>query len=104
MKQHSQDVPAPPRVGAENSPTAELSAGCSGATPRAADSLLVMPSNNTGIEIGRLVGMYPGRLGHLFSPDGLRQTYDWMPFALDNGKYACWSSGKQWHEKTKGHK
>jgi hypothetical protein len=40
---HSQDVPAPSRVGADYGPEAEPSAGCSGATPRAADSLRVVP-------------------------------------------------------------
>jgi hypothetical protein len=60
--------------------------------------MIVMPTNNTGILVGYLVGQYPGRLGHLFSPEGLRKTYDWMPFSLDNGKFACWSRGKQWDE------
>ena len=59
-----------------------------------------MPSNNTGIVVGYLAGRYPNKIGHLFSPDGLRATYDWMPYALDNGKFACWSSGKQWDEEA----
>lgn len=58
----------------------------------------VMPSNNTGILVGYLVGLYPGKLGHLFSPEGLRRTHEWLPFALDNGKFACWSKGKEWDE------
>jgi len=62
--------------------------------------MLVMPSNNTGIVVGYLAGSYPGRIGHLFSPEGLRQTHDWMPFALDNGKFACWSRGKPWDESS----
>lgn len=40
---HSQDVPAPSRVGADYSPPAEALPGCSGATRRAADSLRVVP-------------------------------------------------------------
>lgn len=60
--------------------------------------MLVMPSNNTGIVVGYLAGRHPGKIGHLFSPDGLRRTHDWMPFALDNGKFACWDSGKVWDE------
>ena len=57
-----------------------------------------MPSNNAGIVVGYLAGKYEGQLGHLFSPEGLARTYDWMPFALDNGKFACWSVGKDWDE------
>lgn len=60
--------------------------------------MIVMPTNNTGIVVGYLAGRYPQRIGHLFSPEGLRETHDWLPFALDNGKFACWSSGKEWDE------
>jgi len=47
-----------------------------------------MPTNNTGIVVGYLAGKYPRRIGHLFSPEGSRETHDWLPFALDNGKFA----------------
>jgi DNA (cytosine-5)-methyltransferase 1 len=60
--QHSQDVPAPPRVGAEYSPDAERSAGCSGATPRAADSLRelhLFAGAGGGILGGMLLGHTP---------------------------------------------
>jgi len=57
-----------------------------------------MPSNNTGIIVGYLAGRFPGRIGHLFSPKGLQRTHPWLPFALDNGKFACYQSNKEWDE------
>ena len=59
---HSQDVPAPSRVGADYGPEAEPSAGCSGATPRAADSLRelhLFAGAGGGILGGMLLGHTP---------------------------------------------
>lgn len=58
--------------------------------------LVVMPSNNSGMQIGYLAGKYPGRLGWLISPEGWRKPPSWMPYALDNGAYGAWANGKQW--------
>lgn len=60
--------------------------------------MIVMPANNRGIVAGWLAGRFPGRVGHLYSPGGLSRVYDFVPFALDNGRYPAWSSGKQWNE------
>ena len=62
MSKHSQDVPAPSRVGADFGPEAEPSAGCSGATPRAADSLRelhLFAGAGGGILGGMLLGHTP---------------------------------------------
>lgn len=59
---------------------------------------MVMPSNNTGIQVGYLAGRFPGQLGHLFSPGGERGPHEFMPYALDNGAYGAHVSGKPWDE------
>ena len=59
---HSQDVPAPSRVGADHSPPAEALPGCSGATRRAADSLRelhLFAGAGGGILGGMLLGHTP---------------------------------------------
>ena len=61
--------------------------------------MLVMPSNSTGIEMGRLVGMYPRQLGHLLNPTRKTRTYDWLPFAVDNGRFAATTAGQPWDAK-----
>lgn len=61
--------------------------------------MIVMPSNSRGIVTGYLCGKFDGRMGHLYSPEGLSgRLYDWLPFALDNGKYACWAADRAWSE------
>lgn len=63
-----------------------------------AGKLVVMPSNNSGIQIGRLCGMYPGRIGWLIGPGGWRQPPSWLPVALDNGAYGAWEKQVPWDE------
>ena len=60
--------------------------------------MIVMPSNTRGIVTGYLAGKYEGRLAHLYSIDGLTRIYDFMPFALDNGRYPCFAAGREWSE------
>lgn len=60
--------------------------------------MLVMPSNNSKLHVGYLAGKFPGRLGHLYSPGGFRGPYPFLPYALDNGRYACWEKGVEWSE------
>lgn len=55
------------------------------------DGLLVMVSNQTGIEVGLLAGKYPGRIGHMFSPGGERGPWPELPSALDND---AWPAAK----------
>jgi len=56
--------------------------------------MLVMVSNNTKHTVFEWAESY-GHVGHLFSPDGWRKPRG-IPYALDNGRYPCWSSGKEW--------
>ena len=58
----------------------------------------VMPSNNSGIEVGRLCGKFPNRLGWLIGPGGWRRPPSWLPVALDNGAFPAWINKKQWDE------
>ena len=60
--------------------------------------MIVMPANNRGMVIGWLAGRFPGCIGHLYSPGGLARLYDFIPFALDNGKFPVWAAGKEWDE------
>lgn len=60
--------------------------------------MIVMPANNRGLVAGWLCGRFAGRIGHLYSPGGISRIYDFVPFALDNGKYSVWAAGKQWDE------
>lgn len=64
------------------------------------ESLGVMPSNNSGIQIGYLAGKYPGRIGWLISPEGWRTPPSWMPYALDNGAFGAWVNKRKWDEKA----
>lgn len=59
---------------------------------------MVMPANNTGIQVGYLAGRFPGNLGHLFSPGAERGPFKFMPYALDNGAYGAFSKGAEWDE------
>lgn len=58
--------------------------------------MMVLPSNNTGFECGYLAGMYPGRIGHLHTPDKLTEPRMRTRWALDNGVFGAWSSGREW--------
>ena len=57
-----------------------------------------MPSNNTGFDAGYLFGKYPGRLAHLHSVERPFEPKVGIPWALDNGVFGAWSTGKQWSE------
>lgn len=57
-----------------------------------------MLANNTGIRTGYLAGRFPSKVGHLFSPGAHRGPYEFCRFALDNGAYGAFTSGKPWDE------
>lgn len=62
--------------------------------------MLVMPSSNTGIVCGWLAGRFPGQLGHLFSlNDHPKRPHHFMPYALDNGRYAATVHNRTWRER-----
>ena len=53
--------------------------------------VIVMVSNQCGIEVGILGMTYPGRVGHCFSPTGERGPWAEFPFCLDND---AWPAAK----------
>ena len=59
---------------------------------------MVMPADNAKLHVGWLAGRYPGRIGHLYSPGSKKGPYSFMPYGLDNGRYAVWAHGRTWDE------
>jgi hypothetical protein len=60
--------------------------------------MIVMPANQRGLVCGWLAGRFPQRIGHLYSPGGLTQLYPFIPFALDNGRFAACAKQQEWDE------
>lgn len=60
--------------------------------------MLIMPSNNSGFEAGVLFGQFPERIGHLHNVDRLTTPKVGVPWALDNGVFGAYTSGKDWDE------
>ena len=60
--------------------------------------MIVMPSNNTSCHVGWLAGRFPGRLGHLYSPGGFRGPFEFLPYALDNGRFVATTKDQPWDE------
>lgn len=58
--------------------------GCCRCKMSKANGMIVMVSNQTGIEVGLLAAKHPGRIGHMFSPGGERGPWLELPHALDN--------------------
>lgn len=58
--------------------------------------MIVMVSNDCGIEAGLLAGRHPGRIGHLYSPGGQRGPWPEIPFGLDNGAWSAHKNGREW--------
>lgn len=60
--------------------------------------MMVMPSNNTGFDAGYLFGKHPGRLAHLHSCERLCEPRQGIPWALDNGVFGAFTTGRVWSE------
>ena len=60
--------------------------------------MIVMPSSNTGFEAGYLAGKYPGRIAHLHCGEFRKEPKHGVPWALDNGVFGAWKSGKEWDQ------
>lgn len=58
---------------------------------------IVMPTNLRKMATS-LENIYPGRMALLLSPDGWTSPRS-LPYALDNGRFPVWSSGKKWDER-----
>lgn len=65
-------------------------------------NMIIMPTNNTGFDAGYLFGKYPGRLAHLHSaspnPKHRLQPRPHTKWALDNGVFGAFTSGREWSE------
>jgi hypothetical protein len=57
--------------------------------------MIVMPSNCVGFDCGYIAGNYPGRLAHLYSPNGWMIPKQTVRYALDNGRFS-----QDWSEAT----
>lgn len=60
--------------------------------------MIVMPSNCTGFEAGRLFGMFPDRLAHLNTPDNQKEPARNASWALDNGVFGAFTANREWSE------
>ncbi len=60
--------------------------------------MIVMPACWSKSLVHYWAGRFPGHLGHLYSPGSQRGPYQWLPYALDNGRFPAWSAGKTWDE------
>ncbi len=60
--------------------------------------MIVMVANQCGGFVHYLAGTYPAKIGWLFSPGGFKEPRHWLPYAIDNGKFACWNSDRVWNE------
>lgn len=58
----------------------------------------VILSNNSKSDVHYLAGRYLDKIGHLYSPGGQRGPYKWLPYALDNGRFAAWDKKQPWDE------
>jgi hypothetical protein len=54
--------------------------------------MIVMIANNRGAEAKKLRDSYPDRIGHIYSPGGMRRP--WPIYAIDNGAFVEWSKGR----------
>jgi hypothetical protein len=57
-----------------------------------------MVSNNSKGIVHYWGGKYEGHdlIGHLYSPDGWRIPVPWLPYALDNGAFSAFRTGRPW--------
>jgi hypothetical protein len=60
--------------------------------------MIVMPSNNSKSDVHFLAGKYRDRLGWLFGIGGWHTPRPWLSYAIDNGKFPCFTTGRPWDE------
>jgi hypothetical protein len=66
---------------------AEVVAKGKGELVRDAGRMMVMPANQTNELVHLWAGMYSG-VGHLYTPARKERVRPWLPYALDNGRFA----------------
>lgn len=57
-----------------------------------------MPANNASGLVHYWAGRNPANVGHIHSPSNRRSFYPWIPAAIDNDRFGCWSKGTPWDE------
>jgi hypothetical protein len=62
--------------------------------------MIVMPANSSGW-FWHSLALMTGRLGHLYSPGAQRGPWPWLPYALDNGAFACWEPKRNTFDEKK---
>lgn len=60
--------------------------------------MMLMPGNNASGYIHYWAGRVPGLIGHLWSPGRRITCYPWIPYVLDNRRYADLSKGRIWNK------
>lgn len=50
--------------------------------------MIVMPANSTNELVHLWAGRWPGSIGHLYTPERRERIRPWLPYALDNGRFA----------------
>ena len=63
--------------------------------------MIIMPSNHNSMRMGYWLGV-GYKVGWLISQPiqktNIKDYSDIIPYSLDNGRFACWSSNKEWNE------
>jgi len=62
--------------------------------------MIVMPACSSGW-IWHCLARETGRIGHLYSPRAQRGPWPWMPYALDNGAFSCWTPATNTFDQAK---
>lgn len=57
-------------------------------------SMMIMVSNQTGMEFGLLAAANPGRIGHMYSPGGQCGPFSGIDFALDNDAWPAFKNNR----------
>lgn len=60
--------------------------------------MIVLAANNSGGLVHYLAGKFPGAIGWLISPGGFKEPREWLPYAIDNGKYTSYANKTPWNE------
>jgi hypothetical protein len=60
--------------------------------------MMVMPANNRAGLVHYWAGKNPGSIGHIHSPGSKIVYFDWLPYALDNGRFISSTKNRPWDE------
>lgn len=62
--------------------------------------MMVMFGANGNSTAYYLIGRYWGKVGMLMSPETYQRPKEWLPFALDNGKFIHFTNKTEWSEEV----